>query len=281
MKSPLFISSMELIAHATELYSSKHERKYKFIILHLANSIELILKDRLLVEGVSIYEENTNRTIGVWQCFKELSKAGVAIPERPVIELLIDDRNTLQHRFGFPNGETVYFYLDEVVRFYSRFLVDEYKTALVDELMPYLKKEELELLGLTKEETHHLDKLKEVSIEMAILNAYTIMEGTYLKLRRESEQKVVVGKPIGQGIETLITNLVKLGRLRPDSVSEFHRLKALRNYIVHGQLENARVSREDLEKYFQISKDIVDAINKALKDNVISKGIVDDSEEAD
>src|SRR5260221_13063808 len=107
MKSPLFISSMELIAHATELYSSKHERKYKFILLHLANSIELILKDRLLVEGVRIYEENPNRTIGVWQCFKEMSKAGLAIAERSVIQLFILDWNRLDHRSRIPTEESV------------------------------------------------------------------------------------------------------------------------------------------------------------------------------
>ena len=50
-KSPLFASAMELIAHATELYTHEKPRKDKFIILHLANSIELILKDRLVVRA--------------------------------------------------------------------------------------------------------------------------------------------------------------------------------------------------------------------------------------
>ena len=53
-KSPLFVSAIELLAHAIELFDAGQERKYKFVILHLANSIELILKDRLVDKGISL-----------------------------------------------------------------------------------------------------------------------------------------------------------------------------------------------------------------------------------
>lgn len=55
-KSPLFVSALELVAHATELYIAGQSKKYKFVILHLANSVELILKDCLIDHGVSIYK---------------------------------------------------------------------------------------------------------------------------------------------------------------------------------------------------------------------------------
>jgi hypothetical protein len=62
-KSPLFVSSLELIAHATELFAQKNPKKYKFIILHLANAIELVLKDLVIDQGMSIYKPGTNKTI--------------------------------------------------------------------------------------------------------------------------------------------------------------------------------------------------------------------------
>jgi hypothetical protein len=43
-KSPLFVSSLELIAHSAEIFAQKNSKKYKFIILHMANAVELILK---------------------------------------------------------------------------------------------------------------------------------------------------------------------------------------------------------------------------------------------
>ena len=67
--SPLFVSSLELLAHATEIFAQKNPKKYKFVILHLANSIELILKDFVIDLGFSIY--NNSKTIGIWECFKK------------------------------------------------------------------------------------------------------------------------------------------------------------------------------------------------------------------
>src|SRR5258707_13474631 len=76
-KSPLFVSALELIAHATELFEQKNPKKYKFIILHLANAVELILKDHVLDQGISIYEGKTNKTIGLWDCIKTLEGKGI------------------------------------------------------------------------------------------------------------------------------------------------------------------------------------------------------------
>ena len=69
-KSPLFVSSLELIAHATELFAQKNSKKYKFIILHLANAVELILKDCVIDQGLSIYEK-PGITITIWESIKK------------------------------------------------------------------------------------------------------------------------------------------------------------------------------------------------------------------
>src|SRR5258707_11652448 len=50
-------------------------------------------------KGVSIYIPKKPQTLGIWESFDQLANVGVNVPERPVIELLIDDRNTIQHRF--------------------------------------------------------------------------------------------------------------------------------------------------------------------------------------
>jgi len=54
--SPLFQSALELFAHAIEHYNRGEEKDRKFVILHLANSVELILKDYILDLGESIYK---------------------------------------------------------------------------------------------------------------------------------------------------------------------------------------------------------------------------------
>lgn len=175
-QSPLFVSSTELIAHSIELFTQGNERKYKFIILHLANSIELILKDRLIDEGQSIYS-SPKHTIGIRDAFRELKKQDISIPERPVIELLIDDRNTIQHRFGFPDADTVYYYIDEVLGFFDRFLEDEYDVDLVEVLRNYVSEDDLSVVGLIEQydESEPLDKLYELSPEASILREESML----------------------------------------------------------------------------------------------------------
>lgn len=262
-KSPLFISAMELLAHSTELYAQKNHKKYKFIILHLANSVELILKDKLIASNCSIYIENSNKTIGVWDCFKALDKLGISTPERPIIELLIDDRNTIQHRFGFPNEESVYYYLDQIVNFFKRFLADEYKTDLVDELRPHLKKEYLELLGLVENENHHLNKLKEVSIEMAILNAYGQIDNEFYSIVESVEDRESVRNrhPLIGRLDLLINYLIKYEKLDKEIADKFGRLRILRNNIAHARLKDENISRKELEEYFRLCKEILNTVN--------------------
>ena len=52
-KSPLFISSMELLGHAVELLELDDDKKNKFIVMHLSNAVELLMKDRdIVISGV-------------------------------------------------------------------------------------------------------------------------------------------------------------------------------------------------------------------------------------
>lgn len=46
--SPLFQSSLELFTHAISHFNSRKELDRKLVILHMANAIELILKDIIL-----------------------------------------------------------------------------------------------------------------------------------------------------------------------------------------------------------------------------------------
>ena len=103
--SPLFMSSMELYAHAVELASTGKSRDCRLTVLHLANAVELLLKDTILNSGHSIYK-NPKETLTIWACFQELDGLGVVVPEKQYLELLIDDRNVIQHRFGSPDACT-------------------------------------------------------------------------------------------------------------------------------------------------------------------------------
>jgi hypothetical protein len=290
MKSPLFVSSIELLAHATELFAGKNERKYKFVILHLANAVELILKDKLLTEGKSIYStKNQNLTIGIWDSFKNLSDLGIQIPEKPVIELLVDDRNTLQHRFGFPNEEAVFFYLSSTKDFFKRFLKDEYNTSLSEELKIYLSNEKMKLLGIVKNELEHLNKLKEVSPEMAILQissdidkvSYDVLK-PYRDTKDTKDQNIrrKLPMPSMYSMNYLLRVLLESNTISDEEhqnlKGKYHEFRELRNRISHGRLEK-KVTKKQLDQVYNYGIGLLKALKKGYEKEIFTHERLDDA----
>ena len=288
MKSPLFVSAIELLAHATELFGEKNERKYKFVILHLANAVELILKDKVLGNGVSIYSsKDQNKTIGIWDAFKKLADLDVVIPEKPIIELLIDDRNTIQHRFGFPNEEAVYFYLSGIKDFFDRFLKDEYNTTLGDELKPYLTKENIELLGISKSELDHIKKLREVSVEMAILqiagdieriNYEIIQPYKETKDTREMRVRRRLSMPVLYSMNSFLRVLLESGDINEDKFQDLraksHEFREFRNQISHGRLDKGTTKRK-LDSIFNSGVELLTVFKDGYEKGVYTHETLD------
>ena len=127
-KSPLFHSSIELLAHAIEHFSQNTERDRKLVVLHLANATELILKDKLLDLGQSIYK-NPKETKTIYGVFEDLVNAGVVVPRKHILELLIDERNTIQHRFGSITDIMSAYYVENAIAFFDEFLQGEFGGA--------------------------------------------------------------------------------------------------------------------------------------------------------
>jgi hypothetical protein len=216
---------MELIAHAVELYRANKPRKFKFVILHLANSVELILKDLLIDKGESIYKPKQPQTIGIWESFDKLADRSVAIPERPIIELLVDDRNTIQHRFGFPDAESVFYYLECVLSFFKRILTDEYGVDLADVLASHLSQDDLAFIGLAEKaggNEHALDSLFQISPEAALIQAYNLVEDRLLRLTL---------KPSDENDRRRLMNLSRETPLLIRETLAYKRLSGLRFYF--------------------------------------------------
>jgi hypothetical protein len=262
-KSPLFVSSLELIAHATELFAQKHPKKYKFIILHLANAIELVLKDLLIDQGMSIYKPGTNKTIDIWECIGKLKAQGVDLPELPIIELLIDDRNTIQHRFGYPTAEAITYYIEQVTSFFRRFLDQHYGVQLVEALEPHLSTENLKLLGLVKDEYGYLEKLASISPKASITQIYSIIEKQLTELLAPYAYGAVQMIPIWRNryLPLLFRDLASKGYVTRDMSKDFNTLREARNFAAHSS--DLETSSVDLQEAFTIAKELLNGLEKA------------------
>lgn len=281
-KSPLFVSSMELIAHAIELYRANKPRKFKFVILHLANSVELILKDLLIDKGESIYKSKQPVTIGIWEAFDKLSDHGVVLPERPKIELLIDDRNTIQHRFASPEAGSVFYYLECVISFLKRILNDEYGIDLADVLKSHLSQDELAFVGLAQqidENEHALDPLFQISPESAVLQAYNLVEDRLLRLTVKPGDEI--GRrglmELSRQVPYLINNLAIKGYISQETAHEFRFFRDLRNRSAHAAHFREEEQDADWAKGIEIAKKLLDGLDQAVENGFDPSTLSDDA----
>lgn len=260
-KSPLFTSALELFAHAVELYAGKRQRDLKFAILHLANAVELILKDALLDLGESIYR-NPKETLNIWQAFEALNKHGIKVPGQQHIELLIDDRNAIQHRFGFPDERTTGYYLEEVRKFMREFLNEPYGLKFEHIIGDYLDSKYLPLIGLAGSPQDRVRALFDLSPATAIMEAFKDLEQRLMALSeaREEELPYYLARV---HLTKIINELIKANYLPQDAAKKFETFTSARNAAAHGRGDF------NWQQTLNLYHDFLKGVERAAKENFV------------
>lgn len=261
IESPLFQSAMELLGHSFSHFNASKELDRKLVILHLANSIELILKDLVLDSGESIYK-GPKETLTIHGCIKTLGEKSIKIPYLNKIELLIDERNALQHRFGSPNELTAIFYMTIAQDFFKEILIKHYDQEYDEVIIQFADAKELAAFRMREpaddSELENLKKLANLHSLGALLSAMTYLE----------KQTLEFGEKIGLEPELrrrppwhMMSSrfLERFGIEFPTSLAEkMDETRRLRNMAAHGRREPSKkdVSKaieaiEEYEKYLQ------------------------------
>jgi hypothetical protein len=261
IESPLFQSAMELLGHSFSHFNGSNELDRKLVILHLANAIELILKDLVLDIGQSIYK-GPKETITIYGCFKSLQDAQVPIPYFNKIELLIDERNALQHRFGSPNELTTIFYMTIAQDFFKQILYDHYNQKYDEILSQFVEEKDLVAYRMREPsddtELDNLRNLAKVHSLGALLSAMSYLE----KITFDFASKI--------GLENELTRkplllygsssyLLKFGIEIPDKLrGKLNGIRRLRNLAAHGRsdptiadVDIAISTIEEFEKFLE------------------------------
>lgn len=98
----------------------------KFSLLHVDQSIELMLKECVRAGGKSIYK-NPKETITIWGAYDILNDLKITIPKKPDLELLHEERNNIQHKYSNPSSDDAAFHIQKAMGFIRRFVRDELK----------------------------------------------------------------------------------------------------------------------------------------------------------
>lgn len=262
-KSPLFISSMELMGHAVELLELDDDKKNKFIVMHISNAVELLLKDMVIDIGQSIYESNNKNTIVVWKAFSILESQGIKIKQRPNIEMLIDDRNVIQHKFGYPSRESVLYYIDFVVDLFRECMQNYYSIEFDEIAEEYFSENGMQLIGLGNENVFSkVDAIAKYDMLSAISTAYSLLEAKAHELLRHDESS----KPIMIWHDKRFYSLLKL--IDPSVMENkrpreyFDSIRQLRNLSVHRQHHKLQEHDKDLDDGLKKIKNLYNALSE-------------------
>ena len=82
--------------------------------------------------GKSIYK-NPKETITIWGAYNILEQElNCIIQEKPDLELLHEERNSIQHKYANPSPEDASFHVERAMQFINRFVKDELGLELSD-----------------------------------------------------------------------------------------------------------------------------------------------------
>lgn len=123
IKSPILKSAIESLEHGLDHSTKKTPKDWRFAILHVDQAVELILKEKLVLMGKSIYKGK--KSLNLHETFNELKKQGIIIPEKPIIEEAHNIRNRTQHRGHTFIKEIITYYIEEEYKFVKKFLKTE------------------------------------------------------------------------------------------------------------------------------------------------------------
>lgn len=250
IESPLFQSAMELLGHSISHYNGQEELDRKLVILHLANSIELILKDLVLDAGKSIYR-NPKETITIQGCISALESKEIDIPYLNKIELLIDERNALQHRFGSPNDLTAIFYMNIAQDFFKEVLKKHYGQDYNEIISQFTDEQDLAAYNLgvpsNDQELEKLQELAKIHPLGALLSAWSYFERVTESFISEAGLAFGRRRPfiidLGRGrLEHYGVEIPETLKFKIDS------LRQLRNMSAHGRTEPSKAQvKETIE----------------------------------
>jgi len=239
LESPLFQSAFELFSHSIEHFNSKEELDRKLVILHLSNAVELILKDIILDNGLSIYK-NPKETITIQKSLEMIkNEINITLKHLNKIELLIDERNGLQHRYGSPSEITTIFYMEVTHSFFEDILIEHYDEDFLELLKQYLSEASMTSYMLRQPESiSELDKVKAIaSIHptgalLSAMNYYELLIKDFLESNGFIEERRIYP---GSYSHRMITRLGV--EMDSDFEEELHELRYLRNRVSHGKGE--------------------------------------------
>jgi uncharacterized protein YutE (UPF0331/DUF86 family) len=232
--SPILKNAVESLEHAIDHWSSGSAKDRKFAILHLDQAVELILKERILSLGASIYKRDKKTTVSAGEALEMLREMGHSVPEAPQLELLHDERNQIQHRSSSPDQETTTFYMEAGLHFVIRFLQDELRAdpgaLFSQDVMEVFEDRDprTKLASMIESARGSVESDPRESILSSAIAAELLLQTKFANEASEIESAP---------LDAFARTLEGKGLITQQQIQSIHELANLRNTFSHGEAE--------------------------------------------
>jgi HEPN domain-containing protein len=232
--SPLLSGAVEDFEHAAEHMNGGTPRDFKYTVINLGQSIELVLKEKVRTLGVSVFERKPPyRSLGFYDCLKILNDKGIAVPRQSDIEIVHEERNWCIHMGGRPDVEKTNWLFSVARSFMQDFCSHEFGISIGRFLPPEVSsitKMEAKRVHLSPANIYFVDAvtaLDQKRYEDTVLNASI---GIELLLRGYLERR---GKKITPFFSSMVAEIENEGKVPPVVIQKIKELHSLRNEVAH------------------------------------------------
>lgn len=256
--SPMLRYALESFEHGLFHYLDGTPLGRRFALLHVDHAIELIIKERLIRMGKSIFKSD-GKTLNLHEAFNSIARE-VSLPERPRLEDLHDLRNTVQHKGLALDELTTEFYLTEAYQFVRRFLNEELDIELQAHLpRPFVKAMEglaFPPASLTEEAKVRLSEAESLyssgAYEMAVITAFVALEITARETAKSSKPS-----PLWK----LIRQFVDTGEMSGEMWGRFEQVARIRNRVAH---TGGGISKQEARKALDDLSEVIESLPNRL-----------------
>jgi HEPN domain-containing protein len=251
-KTPLLDSSIESFVHGIEHYFLVYGHSNKFPLLHIDQSIELLLKAKIQnMNGLSIYTKK-GKTIDYHECFNRLEQKDIKIPEKSLLEEIHDKRNLSQHLGASFDDYTIGYYIKFTHSFFKFFLKehfdDELEAYLPDNIKTYLDNIIVEPTKIHEDQLQYINELiEEGRYKDSIISSWNAIE---FLIRGYSDRDT------GKSIDEIIRSIKEKKQIDDGKPFEYlEEVKTLKDNIIFSNEE------VDQETAIGIHDKIIDIAN--------------------
>ena len=239
--SPIMRFALEVFEHALESYVGKQPRHRKFAVLGLAQAVELAIKATLVEKNVSIYEKDGNRTLNPHGAMLSLAKLwGVErMPMQARIELLIDERNAIQHRYGSVDDVTMDYHMQTAFSALADILQREFDADLQGWVRSNVEESVWRRVRFVDQEAPEAKLpsdaiVDERSATLDFIDGFTRFEGAIRKAVAEVDDSAPA---LRSSLDLVMKFLANVQPVKQELIDAMPGVYRVRNQVIHGDRE--------------------------------------------